>query len=415
MEKELYKKVKYINRYKIRWIMMWLIQLVICAVISFSEEDDFTKAYYAAGFALCILFPLEYYRKYNNLLADRRYKDQKIVGAYFQNIKLSTILKCHSLSVKKYVKLLAGRLLPFQIITIILNVIYFMLGHDTMSDKNKCFNIGISLALIVFPFCVSFVYYRHLQKELTTEGSIVLKKLRDIVVSFVNAVIEFVCSVLCILYFIIFLMFGLLENLVWVMLKDESVLCVSHNDNELFVILFLIFLAFFYFMWDQGSYLISPRVIGKLRIIVGVVFAAVIIYYPVSSILNHIELGKDRIAIVRNGKAAEYAFDDITGYQIYPKDGSLEVDVDLSNGNHEALFLDSTASDDDWADGLDGDSDIYESDNEYGYTLYLVKHLTELGIKGELKDVKELRKITKEYDDPEIEKAFGEIEKLTCY
>ena len=29
--------------------------------------------------------------------------------------------------------------------------------------------------------------------------------------------------------------------------------------------------------------------------------------------------------------------------------------------------------------------------------------------------MKELRKITKEYDDPEIEKAFGEIEKLTCY
>lgn len=412
MEKELIKKIKYINRYKVRWIMMWLIQLIICAVICFSGKDDFTKTNYVAGFALCILFPFEYYRKYNNLLADRRYKDQKIVGEYFQNIKLSTILKCHSFSVEKYVKLLAVRLLPFQIITIVLNVFYFIIERDSMSDEMKYVDIGISLALIIFPLCISYIYYRYYQKELTTEGSIVLKKIRDVAVSFVNAVIEFVCSVLCILYFIIFLMFGLLENLVWLMVKDKTVLCISHNGNELFIVLLLIFFAFYYFMWDQGSYLISPRVVGKLRIIVGAVFAAVVIYYPVSSILNHIELGKDRIAIVRNGKAVEYAFDEITGYQIYPKDGSIKVDVDFSNGNHEALFMESTVSDDDWADGLGGDSATYDSDNEYGYTLYLARQLKELGINGEIKDIKKLRKISKEYEDSEIEKAFEEIEKL---
>ena len=56
-----------------------------------------------------------------------------------------------------------------------------------------------------------------------------MKKIRDVAVSFVNAVIEFVCSVLCILYFIIFLMFGLLENLVWLMVKDKTVLC-AHKE-----------------------------------------------------------------------------------------------------------------------------------------------------------------------------------------
>lgn len=412
MEKELYRKIRYINRYKVRWITMWLILLVVClAICSFEDNDGLTKSYYAAGFVLSILFPLEYYRKFNNLLSDRHYKDQNVVGDLFQKIKLSTILNCHSFSASRFIKILAVRLLPYQIIALILNVLCCIAGRNTMSNEQIYIEIGIALAVMVFPFCVAFIYYRYMEKELTSEGNSVLKVLRDFGVSAVVSVAELVCSIQCMIFLLLFVVFGLIDGIAIDNAYGESFFCISYNGNAIFLAMCMLFLAFLYLMWDQGDYFISPRISGKLRIIVGIILVFLLIYHPINAIRNHIEMGKDGISIVRHGKAEDYALGDITYFQIYPKDGFLKVAVDFSNGVHEVLFRDDTASDDDWADRIGKDSDSYGYNFEYEYTLYLAQRLTALGIDGEIKDAEELRRIAKEYDEPEILKIFEEIEK----
>lgn len=416
MEKELYRKIKYINRYKVRWIMMWITLLLTCvAVCSLVEDGGFAIACEAAGFALCILFPLEYYRKYNNLIADRSYKDQDlaVVGDLFQKAKLSAILRCHSFSAKRYVMLLAVRLIPFQIIALILNVFLYIYGLDTMSDMQKYAGAGITFSIIVFPFCVAFIYCRYIEKNLTSESSSASKKIWGIWLSAVINVAMFACNVLCAFCFLLFVMIGLIDSIAMEAIVDDSIVCVSHGGDIQSMFMFLLFMAFLYLMWDQGNDFISPRVAGKLRIIVGIALFGLMIYCPVSTILNHIELRDNGITVVKHGKSMDYAFEDITHYQIYPKDSSLKIAVDFSNGTREELFRDMIDEGQTFDErvSLDSEYDNYTEDLEYGSALYFVKRLNELGIGGEIKDVEELRKISKEYDDPEIVRTFVEIEK----
>ena len=417
MEKELYRKIKYINRYKVRWIMMWVILLITCVGICGLEDDTaLIKAYYAAGFVLCILFPLEYYRKYNNLLADRHYKDQDLsaVGDLFQRTKLSTILKCHSFSPKRYVKLLAIRLIPFQIIALILNAFIYIYNLDTMSDIQKIIDVGIALSIIVFPFCVAFIYYRHMQKELTSEINSTVVKIWNYCMAAVINVAMFVCLALCVFFILLFVMIGLIDSIAMGAVMNESIICVSHGGDIQTMFMILLYIAFLYLMWDQGNGFISPRITGKLRMIVGIVIAGLMIYCPVSTIMNHIELRKNGISVVKHGKTKDYAFEDITYYQIYPEDSSLKMAVDFSNDTREELFRDITDAGQTFDErvSLDSEYDYYTEDLEYGSALYLVKRLNEFGIGGEIKDVEELRRISAENTDaPEILRTFEEIEK----
>lgn len=412
MEKELYRKIKYINRYKVRWIMMWITLLFLCAVVcSLVEDGGFVIACEAAGFALCILFPLEYYRKYNNLIADRSYKDQDLAVAYnlFQKTKLSAILRCHSFSAKRYVMLLAVRLIPFQIIALILNVFLYIYGLDTMSDMQKYAGAGITFSIIVFPFCVAFFYCRYIEKDLTSESSSASKKIWGIWLSAVINVAMFACNVLCTFCFLLFVIIGLLDSIAMEAIVDDSIICVSHGGDIQSMFMFLLFMAFLYLMWDQGNDFISPRAAGKLRIITGIMLVVLMIYSPVSTILNHIELRDNGITVVKHGKSMDYTFEDITHYQIYPKDSLLKIAVDFSNGTREELFRDMIDQGQTFDERVSLDS---ECDNiEYSAALYFVQHLNELGIDGEIKDAEELRRIAKEYDEPEILKIFEEIEK----
>ena len=416
MEKELYKKIKYINRYKVRWIMMWITLLFTCvAVCSLVEDSGFVKAYEAAGFALCIIFPLEYYRKYNNLIADRSYKDQDLAAAcdLFQKTKLSAILRCHSFSAKRYVKLLAVRLIPFQIIALILNVFLYIYGLDTMSDMQKYAGAGITFSIIVFPLCVAFIYCRYIEKDLTTESSSVSKKILGVWMSAVINVAMFGCYVLCACFFALFVMFGLLESIAMEAIVDDSIICVSHGGDIQSMLMYFLFMAFLYLMWDQGNDFISPRAAGKLRIIVSIMLVCLMLYDPVNTILNHIELRDNGITVVSHGKSEDFGFDDITHYQIYTKDGSIKLDVDFSNGAHEKLFRDMTEGESDDRVGIYSENDYYTYDLEYGSALYLVKHLSELGIHGEIKDAEELRRVTEENKDaPELLRIYEEIERL---
>ena len=67
-------------------------------------------------------------------------------------------------------------------------------------------------------------------------------------------------------------------------------------------------------MWDQGNDFISPRAAGKLRIITGIMLVVLMIYSPVSTILNHIELRDNGITVVKHGKSMDYTFEEIEKY-----------------------------------------------------------------------------------------------------
>ena len=413
MEKELYRKIRHINRYKIRWVLLWLLMPFICfAISSPPENDSLAISYIVSGFVLCVLFPLEYYWKFNNIMADRHYKDANIVGDFYQQVKLTAIMKCHSFSAKRYVKLLAIRLVPFQIVVVLLNVLITICNRDTMSATQNFIELGIAMAAIVFPVAVGLLYYKYMEHELTEERDEGMeKKLKNMGLAFGVDLAEYGCGISCLIYFCLFVVFGLLDSVVvWSGVQEVGAVCISYEgDTQIFSIMSL-FLAFLYLMWDQGD-VFSLRIIGKIRVVVGIALVAMLICYPVNSILNHIELREDKISVVKNGRTETYGLNDITGFRIYPHNDGLKMDVDFSDGTQIGLFRDTTSANEEWNDRFQVVTDYDKL--EYFYAEYLTEYLTEQGIKGELESADKLRRTAEEYEqyNPKMIEAIEEIEK----
>lgn len=413
MEKELYKKIRYINRYKIRWILLWVLLISDCfAIATTPETESYVTAFIVMGFLLCILFPLEYYQKYNNIIADRYYKDSDITGSLFEKIKLTDILKCHSFSPKRYVKAMALRLLPFQIIAVMLVVfIDVFLGAAKwvdMSDSKKFIELLIAAAVLVIPMVIGYIYSHYMERELTAESAGTGRKLLNMAVSIIVMIVEYAGYILCTLWFCLLVVFGLLDDhVIWGTVKDRSVKYITYNESIDFLVIFVLFMIFLYLMWDQGSSFASMRLVGKLRIIVEIILAAVLIYHPIHAARNHVELGENEISRVSSGKIETYAIDDITDYRIYSDDGSWRMDVVYSDGMGMKLFGDTIS-------GGEGQDEQYESIMDFAYIKYLVTYLAEHGVTGKLDDVKELRGLAEEAasDHPEMLDDFEEMERL---
>ena len=402
--KAFYKKINELNKGNISWIVIWILAIfsTFCMISNFEDKEfGYRYGFFAfAGIYLLIQATLYYIRKHM-LLFDGGNVSRKPGELAKTIVKMESIMKLHSFSVGEYFGILAKNLIPAQVISVILVVIFGVVNKTSVIDI--CI---ITSFLIILPQLVLYIYRKLTERSLMNETGIVAK----VVIGFIGGILGSANFIICaVMAFLIqLLIYAIISNaLIMKGIDDNEVVRVVTTNTDAFLMISIICtIILIVSSLGMGNYF--TLVIGHkklIRIVAAIILVLSISLYFYTGYSNNIKIYEDKI-VVREGRSDDmktYEVEkDIKDFHIYEGGEAIKMDITMSDGKVLKLLGNSCDDTTAWAEK-------YYSD--YNYIADLAERLMRNGIQGTFDDRESIKNIVAKYDK-ECQEGYEQITDL---
>ncbi|MCR5586172.1 MAG: hypothetical protein K6F77_01395 [Lachnospiraceae bacterium] len=396
-EKNIIKKIGEINSLQIDWIIAAVV-LVIMSFINDIGEEIYSGM--VVELILLVFVSIKFYNKYTRI-EGRSQKDSESESEHIEaeHIEPETddswylvnpqsivahIMRAHSIDVSAYFGCLRNRLMIFQIIYFIAQVVAYILNKSVD-------NIVMGVAGIVIPLVVGYIYKKIFQARLETrvdDGNMLLG-------TFFAGLISIVGYVLLTLF--IFFVPLIVSGIIFVefmpeLQKPDVLVYVAYGKtaftNIMGIVSILLMFTFAYSTSGLGL-LFKKKTFAILRCVVAMVLVIMAIASTVYSIENNVVEREYAVTVNKNGVKEVYIYEDATKVEIYEEKDELQMRLTFKDGTKVKMFGNMSSCTDKW-------NEMYYS--EYNYAADLVRKLKSTGAEYELRDEKSLKEHVKSYD-----------------
>ncbi len=376
--------IKYIreqNKRRIGWALLWLLGLFIFTCKDGKVEQLTTGVGYTVfGAALVFMAVLDHMINYLTIYRGagdlKVYMSETVRG----DGSLVRIMKAHSFDVDAYFNGILRRLLPLQLVSLAINIVFIFAKIHKVSDA-----LIISGLVLIIPAAVNYIARSVFKYLLTHEGRRIVAVLKALSRGLFN-LIKLVAGIAAALMLVILIISIVSSNIVMKDISNDEVVRVSSGADAYMAVALIASAVFIYLILDGSYHLLS----ALMRHIIAVFFAAAaiggIVMFVMTASKDNVTIREDSFTVKKAGKSTDYTIDEVESFRVYEYDNAVQVELTVKGGEKIRLFDDSMDDTDAWAEK-------YTSD--YDYAAKLSERLMSKGISGTLEERDELEKIVK--------------------
>ncbi|MBR1674630.1 MAG: hypothetical protein IJ703_06705 [Eubacterium sp.] len=368
------------NKRRIGWIVLWLLGLFIFTCKEGVGKLSAGVGYTLFGAGLLLIASIDYMINY--LVAYRGAGDLKVYMS--ETVRgdgsLVRIMKAHSFDVDAYFNGVMKRLLPLQLVSMGINLVFIFVKIHRVSDA-----LIVSGLILLIPTAVNLITRSVFKYLLTHEAKRTVAVLKALSRGFFNLV-KLVAGVAAALMLVILIISIVSSNIIMKDISNDEVVRVSTGTDAYMAVALIASAVFIYLILDGSYHLLS----ALKRHIIAVFFAAAaiggIVMFVMTASKDNVTIREDSFTVKKAGKSTDYTIDEVESFRVYEYDNAVQVELTVKGGEKIRLFDDSMDDTDAWADK-------YTSD--YDYAAKLSERLMSKGISGTLEERDELEKIVK--------------------
>ena len=397
--KNFYKYVHKINKERIGWIIIWITAMLSMPLNGTETGEGLKGMFTVCSIVLIFIAAMDYVDKY--LEIDEPDGEENTLIAIYGSIygRFEMLMRSHSFDISSYFNMLAVRLIPMQLITIVYLAV--LRCTDLIAADVVVFPAA---ATVLIPPAVVLLRSIRFKHQLMNDRSTASLVLRGIVISLYSLARMIIYAIVSIL--IMFIGYSVItQDLVMHGFTDNEVASSMVPAGPSFILAIIGDMIICYIINNGlggGKRRRKLRIAAVITALVLIVSGGGIYFYQ--SMYNNVILTEESVIVRRNGNVTEYTLDDVQSFRVScEKNSSFQMELYFNDGASQRLFLDSAEDTDAW---------VEKYFSYYNYAAELVQRLDARGIKGSIEDREALHKLIETSTDKRCAEGYYIIEQI---